>query len=244
MQNKNKLFTVSIVAFLAVTLSLLTIPTATAATPTITLTPNAQAPQGSITITGTGFATTSSIGIAFGVEVPVIGELGNVTGTSYGPFTGTVAYLPIKPGSFVIHMNVNNGLSVYDITDSGNGALACTAPSFAGGYINYAIGQYATSSTIDTTPYTIVRTLGYTRYEYSVPSTGLTTNSTGGFTATVTVPNTVNGNLNVNAIDSQGNRATSTLNVIPEGFNIGIIVLLSLISVVVGTRFLRKPSKI
>jgi hypothetical protein len=247
MQNKNKLCAISIVAFLVVSLFLLTIPTTNAATPIITLTPTAQAPLGSVNVAGTSFAATSSVGIGFGEEVAVTGEIGTVTGTGLGPYTGTAANKPIKPGTFLLHVNINNGLSSSDITDAGTGTLTSTAATFGGGTINYVTGQYVTYSTIDPSSFTIVRTLSYTRYQYSVSSAGLTTDSSGAFTSAIIVPNVVNGAYNVLAIDTQGNSATSSLTVnsaVPEGLSIVVMVLLSSIAAIISTRYFRKPSKI
>jgi hypothetical protein len=107
--------------------------------------------------------------------------------------------------------------------------------------------QFSRISTADLSGYTLIHIANYTRYQNSVtPAAGVTTNATGSFTASITVPNVVDGNYNVTAIDAKGNRATSALPlvVIPEGLTIGVMMLLSSIAVVVGSRYFWKRTRI
>ena len=69
------------------------------------------------------------------------------------------------------------------------------------------------------------------------PAAGVTTLSSGAFTASITVPSVADGIYNVTAVDTQGNRATATLGVpiIPESFSVGVVVLLSSVAVMVGS---------
>jgi hypothetical protein len=60
-----------------------------------------------------------------------------------------------------------------------------------------------------------VNLANYTYYQHNVtPAAGIITDASGSFTATITVPNVSNGNYVVTAIDSSGNIATRTLNVV------------------------------
>jgi hypothetical protein len=246
MRHIEKVYVATITAFLTLSLALLSIAVAAGA---ITLTPPAQAPGGSVSVNGTGFGATKAVGIGFGAEVAVTGEdAGRLQGSGTGPWTGRIKYYPIKPGSFVMQSNVEG--VIVDYTDKGDGTLASTSTYFVSGTINYTSGVFSRTSTTDLSGYadTMIHTVGYTRYAYNVtPAAGVTTSPTGTFTASITVPNVANGNYNVTAIDSQGNRAYATLTVdstIPEGLTVGVIVLLSTVAVIVSTRYLRKRPKI
>jgi hypothetical protein len=134
------------------------------------------------------------------------------------------------------------------ITDNGAGALTSTSQYFASGTINYTASKYTHYSTADPAGYTVVTTASYTRYQNNTtPAAGVTTDASGSFTASITVPIVANGNYNVTAIDTQGNLATKTLGVdsaIPEGLTIGVMVLLSSVAMLVGSRYFRKRSRI
>jgi hypothetical protein len=246
MQHKKKAYTTTIMAFLALAIILAVIPMASAAG-TITLTPTAQAPGATVAVNGTGFGATKSVGIGFGAEVAVTGEVTPTpTGSGTGPWMTRVAHYPIKPGSLSFHSDVGGVTS--DWTDNGDGTLSSTSTYFAGGTVNYISGEFGRSSTTDLTGMDIVFTANYTHYAYSVtPAAGATTTAAGVLTASITVPSVANGNYNVTAIDSQGNRASATLVVdsaIPEGLTIGVMVLLSSVAMVAGARYFRKRPKI
>jgi hypothetical protein len=214
----------------------------------LTLPSTPQAPGSSVPVSGTNFGATKAVGFGFGQEIPVASEVNVPVGSGYGPYVGTLANRPIKPGSFILNMNVNNGLANYNITDNGDGTLYASASSFYSGTINYVTGQYTTTSTTDASLYTIVRTAIYTRYENNVtPVAGVTTTASGSFTTNITIPNVTNGNYNVAVIDSAGNRAVSSLSVdvaIPEGFSVGAVLLLTIIAVLFGSLYLNKHTKV
>ena len=240
MQHKKKVYTIAIMAFLTLSMVLAAIPMTNAA-PAITLTPTSGAPGDSITVAGTGFAASKSVGIGFGAEVVVTGESVSVTGSGTGPWTGTLAYRPIKPGSFRLESDTAGVVSYY--TDNGDGTLSSTSTYFVSGTINYATGVFSRTSTADLSSYTLIHTANYTRYQNNVtPVAGVTTDASGAFTASITVPTVANGNYAITAIDAQGNIkvGTSMVGVIPEGLTIGVMVLLSSVATLVGSRYFRK----
>jgi predicted secreted protein len=215
-QLKMKAYATVIMVFLVSSFALVAI---VAGAGSITLTPTSQAPGGSVTVEGTGFNATKAVGIGFGAEVAVTGEIFTPTGSGFGPYTGTLANRPIKPGTFVMNMDINSGLANYDVVDTGTGVLASNATTFASGTINYVTGQVTTSSTVDASGYTIVRTARYTRYQYNAtPAAGVTTSASGSFTANIVVPSVASGNYNVTAIDASGNRAVSSISVVSSSF--------------------------
>jgi hypothetical protein len=231
-------------AFLTLSMVMVVIPIISAATAAITLTPTAQAPLASVTVAGTGFGDTKAVGIGFGAEVAGYDTNMAYSGTGMGPYTGRVSNYPIKPGSFVLTSDTTSGgglVSTY--VDNGDGT---TAGSFEGavGTINYTTGVWTRITTVDVTGITTIYSANYTRYQYNVTSaTGVTTSPSGTFTASITVPNVANGNYNVTAVDSQGNRAFATLsvdNTIPEGLTLGVVMLLSCVAAGAGVRYLRK----
>jgi hypothetical protein len=102
---------------------------------------------------------------------------------------------------------------------------------------------------VDVTGIAALYSATYTYYQYNVTATGgVTTNSTGGFTTTITVPTAVtNGNYNVTAVDTSGNKGVSLLavsGVIPEGFPLVLIMLLTATAVIAGSYFFRKRPSI
>jgi len=214
----------------------------------ITLNPTAQAPGATVTVTGTGFGATKAIGIGLGAEVPITSEahpITNTTGT--GPFTTTTNRPPIKPGSFGFHCVVSSDTNVVesDYTDNGDGTLTTDSTYSVGHFVNYATGLFGRSTTSAWDTYTVVFTAKYTGYQYKVtPPTNPNTTATGTFTATITIPTGIaNGNYNVTAIDTAGNRAYATLNVdstIPEVLPLGTIMLLTMFAVAAGSWFFRK----
>ena len=231
--------------FLTLSMVLAVMPLASAAG-AITLTPTAQAPSASVSVSGTGFGATTAVGVGFGAEVSVTGEDHTPTGTGTGPYTTRTNHYPIKPGSFSMHSDVSGTTSEW--TDLGNGTIIGSGTYAVAGNVNYVTGVFSRSSTTDISSYTIVFTASYTYYQYNVtPAAGVTTLASGTFTASITVPAVANGNYNVTAIDTAGNRAFKNLTVdstIPEGLTIGIMVSLSTAAVIVSSRYFRKRPKI
>jgi hypothetical protein len=235
-------------AFLILSMfSMAFISTASAAG-SITLTPNSQAPGGTVTVTGTGFGATKALGIGLGAEVPVTGESHPIPSPSgTGPFTATTNHPPIKPGSFSFHCTVSSDTNVVesDYTDKGDGTLATESTYALDPFVIYATGQFGRSTTSAWDGYTVVYATTYTGYQYNVtPAGNPSTSSSGTFTATITVPaGLANGNYNVTAIDTAGNRAFATLtvsNVVPEVLPVGTLMLLTMLAVAAGSWYFRK----
>jgi hypothetical protein len=246
MQLKTKTCIMAIMAFSLFSLALAPIA---AAAGSITLTPTSQAPSASVTVAGTAFGTTKAVGIGFGAEVA--GSDSNIaySGSDAGPYSGRVSNYPIKPGSFKLTSDTTSGGGVVtDYTDNGDGTLASTSTYFISGTINYVTGQWSRTSSVDLTGIAQIYSATYTRYAYNVtPAAGVTTSASGAFSASITVPAVANGNYNVTAIDSQGNRAVATLAVssaIPEVLPIGVIMLLSSTAMIAGSRYFRKRPRV
>ena len=73
------------------------------------------------------------------------------TGTGVGPYSGKTSWWPIKPGSFVLHIDTTmSGGIISTYNDNGNGTLS---GSFEGAYgdINYTTGEWSRTSTADLT---------------------------------------------------------------------------------------------
>jgi hypothetical protein len=248
MGNKTKFCTIISLAFLVFSMLMVVLPT-TSGAGSITLTPSAQPPGGSVTITGTGFGASKAIGIGIGSEVTVTGEVHTPTGTGTGPWMTRTNHYPIKPGSVSFRSNVV-GSSETDFTDKGDGTFSTTSTYDAGSYLNYVTGSFGRSSTMDLSGSELIFTVGYKYYQYNV--TMLATNSTaaGAFSVQVTLPTTIpNGNYNLTAIDTAGNTATATLTIdntipIPEGFSLGLVIVLSAAAVIVSMRFFRKQPNV
>ncbi len=246
MRNKTKVYITTITLFLIISLVLVSMA---AAAGSITLTPTAQAPGASVSVSGTGFGATKSVGIGFGAEVAGLDYNMAYTGTGMGPYTGNVSG-PIKPGSFVLFSDTTAGggiVSTY--TDNGAGITIWSYDDTPMGTINYVTGVWTRTSTVDVSGIETNYTATYTRYQYNLTSAaGVTTSASGTFDTSIIVPPAVaDGNYNVNAIDTGGNRATAVLGVsaaIPEVLPIGVIMLLSSIAVIVGSRYLGKQPKI
>jgi hypothetical protein len=253
-QNRTKTYTTAFMACLMLSIILAVIPMASAAG-AITLTPTTQAPGGSVTVDGTGFGATKKVGIGVGAEVTVSAEVHPITNLVttpdgegyYGPFGGTTVHYPIKPGSVYIFYDVDGTTSEY--TDNGDGTLASSSPYAINPFVNYVNGSFGRKSTADWSGFTApVAYINYTYYTYNVtPAAGVTTLGSGAFTASITVPSVADGSYTVTAVDTQGNKATSTLVVdhnIPEGLTVGVMVLLSSVAVIVSIRYFRKQPKI
>jgi len=245
LQQKKSMYATTITAFLMLSLAFASI--AAAAGP-ITLTPTTQAPGSSVSVDGTGFGATKRVAIGFGAEVNSTNYNMNYTGTGMGPYSGTTSYWPIKPGSFVLYSDTTAGggiVSTY--TDNGDGTTLWSYDGSVMGTINYTTGQWSRSSTVDVSGIDTNYSATYTRYEFNVtPAAGVTTLASGAFTASITVPSVADGSHAVTAIDTSGNRATSFLIVdhtVPEGLTVGVMLLLSTVAVIVGTRYYRKRPK-
>lgn len=245
MQNKTKTLIICIMVFSMLAFASLVPPAKAAGA--ITLTPNQSVTAGgSVSISGTGFGTTVAVGIGFGSEVAKNDQGMLYTGTGMGPYSGTVSAHPVKVGSFTLYSDTTAGggiVSTY--SDNGDGTTAWSYDGTTMGTINYVTGAWSRSSSVDVTGIATNYTATYTTYQYAVtPGAGITTNSTGGFTASITVPSVANGVYTVTAIDAQGHLATASIGVgvtIPETLTVSAIVLLSSVAVIAGAVLLRKP---
>ena len=208
-------------------------------------------PGASVTVDGTGFGATKAVGIGFGAEANVTGEAVNATGpydVDAGPYVYSLSYRPVKPGSFKMESGYMLGGSyvpLFQYWENGNGTISTDNTQVTWAVIDYTTGKANFNFTSPlSSGITYLRTVNYTRYQYNVtPAAGVTTLATGTFQAAITVPSVTNGNYVVTAIDTQGNLATATLNTIPEGLTIGVMVLLSTVAVIVSTRYYRKRSR-
>ena len=250
MQHKKKAYATAIMAFLTFSIFLASIPM-TKAAGAITLTPTTQAPGGSVSVGGTSFGVTKAVGIGCGAEVVVTSEVHNIPSPSgTGPFTAIMNHYPIKPGSFSFHCTVSSDTNVVesDYTDNGDGTLTSSSTYALNPFVNYVTGAFGRSTSSAWDGYTVVFTASYTYYQYNVtPAAGVNSTAAGAFTASITVPAVAAGTYNVTAFDTQGNRAVAPLTVttvIPEVLPLGIILLLSLAAVVVGSRYLGKKPKV
>jgi hypothetical protein len=244
MQHRKSVFTTAIMAFLTLSLALVS---TVAAAGTIALTPTTQAPGGSVTVDGTGFGATKAVGIGFGAELNSTDFDMNYTGTGVGPYSGRVSNYPIKPGSFQLISDTTSGgglISYYN--DNGDGT---TSGSFEGavGTIDYVTGNWTRTTTVDVTGIVTNYTATYTHRTNVTPAAGITTLPSGAFSASITLPAFIDdGSYPIWAVDTQGNVATSNLVVdhtVPEGLTIGVMLLLSTVAVIVGTRYYRKRPK-
>jgi|WetSurMetagenome_2_1015567.scaffolds.fasta_scaffold06663_3 pimeloyl-ACP methyl ester carboxylesterase len=224
-----------------------------ALTRSLTLTPAIQMAGSSVTVDGTGFGATNAVGIGFGAEINVINEVIQISGpydVGTGPYIGYASHLPIKPGTFTMYGNISNTVSIQYAIDLGNGTLTSNYPSlFVNGTIDYATGKYTrfVTSPVNST-FNSVHRINYTSYQYNVtPAAGAIIDTSGTFTASIIVPDSTYGNYSITAIDSQGNIAVATLDVnatIPEGFTVGVMVLLSSFALIVSSRYFQKRPKI
>jgi len=245
LQKPKSILATVVIVFSALSLAMVS---TTAAAASITLTPTAQAPSGSLNVVGTGFGATKAVAIGLGAE-----SSANDTNIPYNATpdgltsSGRTSNYPIKPGSFLLTSLVVATGQVVPHTDNGNGTLSSPSQFFASGTINYATGQWSTVATVDISSFERVYGATYTRYQYNVtPTGGLTTNSSGAFTALVYVPAVANGNYNVTAMDAQGNMATATVNVnsaIPEVPSLGVALLLSSVAVMASSWHFRRRVK-
>jgi hypothetical protein len=261
MQHKPKTYTTAFITFLALSIILAVIPMASAAG-AITLNPTTQGPGSNVSVDGTGFGATKAVGIGFGAEVTVELEPHPITNLvtepvfneelgvdTYGPFGGTADHLPIKPGSVYIYYDVDGVTSEYFDKDPPDGTLQTDSIYAIDPRVNYVNGSFGRRSSSDWSTFTApVAYITYTYYTYNVtPAAGVTTLGSGAFTASITVPSVADGSYVVTAVDTAGNKATSTLVVdhtVPEGLTLGVMMALSTIAVIVSTRYFRKQPKI
>jgi hypothetical protein len=245
MKNKTGYITAFIMAFLMASFVFASI---TAAAGSITLNPTTQARGGQVIVTGSGFGATKPVGIGLGQEITVINEVHNIPNpTGTGPFTAYMNHAPIKPGSFFFHCNVSSDTNVVEstYTDNGDGTLTSSSQYAIDPFVNYVTGAFgrSTSSAWDT--YTVVFTANYTYYQYGVtPVAGVTTSGAGAFTTNITIPDVADGSYTVTAVDTQGNKGVATLavsGVIPEGFTLVFVMILT--SVAVMASYLWKRPK-
>ncbi len=238
--NKTKIIAIASLTFFFA----LAVPMINAQTAAITLDPTTAMPDDSVTVEGTDFAATSTVGIGFGAEMTVTGDSVSVTGEGAGPWTGTLSHSPIKPGTFELLSDTSGVQITY--TDFGNGTLGCESEYFVNGTINYATGEFSRTSTVDLSGYELIHVANYTCYEKGVtPEAGVTTDPSGSFTVSITVPSVVNGDYSIIAIDNQGSLATSaqTLEIVPEGLTFAVMILLSSVAVLVGSHYLWNRSR-
>jgi len=213
----------------------------------ITLNPNTNVAAGSsVSVSGTGFGSSQAVALGFGSEISKTDFNMAYSGTGMGPYRGTVSVYPVKVGSFTQISDTSSGggiVSTY--TDVGDGTTRWSYDGTIMGTINYTSGAWSRSTTVDVSGYSTNYTATYTSYQNTVtPTAGVTTNSTGGFTASVTIPSVANGVYAVTAIDGQGNSATAYVGVgqpIPESLTVGAVVVLSFVALLSGAVLLPKP---
>jgi hypothetical protein len=245
MQNKTKAIITTILTLSILSLLLVTMAVGAGS---ITLTPSTQAAGGSITVAGTGFGATKSVGIGLGSEVAgsdsnmAYSEVGGSGGLNW---TGRLSHYPIKPGSYLFTSDTGSGGIQSTYSDRGDGTCTWSYDGSVMGLINYVTGVWYRATTVDVTGIAALYSATYTYYQYNVTSAaGVTTNSAGGFTTTITVPTAVtNGNYNVTAVDSSGSKGVQSLTVsgvIPEGIPSVLIMLLTATAVIAGSYYFRK----
>jgi len=251
------MYTVATMTFLSVLIVLAVAPLASAAG-AITLTPPMQDKGLSVTVDGTDFGSEKPVGIGLGAEVTVELEAHQITNLvtdpvfnedlgvdTYGPFGGTANHIPVKPGSVYIFYDVDGTTSEYFDFDPPNGTLNTESPYAIDPNVNYATGAFGRYSSADwsgfTDPWVFIT---YTYYTHNVtPAAGVNTTAAGAFSASITVPTVDDGDYTVTAVDSVGNIATASLNVVPEGLTVGVMLVLSTIVVIVSVRYFRKHPK-
>ena len=216
----------------------------------ITLTPSTQAAGGTVSVAGTSFGATKPVALGVGTEVAGSDANMAFSGTGTGPYSGRISHYPIKPGSFVLISDTSSGAGIVSTyTDVGDGTTRWSYDGTIMGTINYVTGAWSRSTTVDVTGIAANYSATYIYYQYNAtPPAGITTSATGTFSASMTVPMALtDGNYNVTAIDTSGNRAVVSLSVsgvIPEIFPVGLAIILSIAAVIVGSHYLRKRSEL
>ncbi len=236
-----------IIAIASLTLLIaLTIPLIKAQTVAITVGSEPLMPGDSATVDGVGFAATTAVAIGVGEEVTVTGEAHEIPEPAgYGPFIAIVDHYPIKPGSFSFHCDVSGVTSDY-YDDYANGTLNTSSTYAVDPFVNYVTGEFGRSTNSPWDGYTVMFTANYTYYQNVTPAAGVTTDPSGAFTAEITVPeDIINGEYSVTAVDDQGNFATSTqtFEKIPEGVTVGVMMVVSSVAGLVGSRYLWNRSR-
>jgi len=252
MKYKIRMCAIATVTFLSVLILLAATPLASAAG-AITLTPPMQDPGLDVTVDGTDFGSEKPVGIGLGAEVNVTEEAHQITNLVtdpiwvedlgaefYGPFGGNTSHAPIKPGSVYIFYDVDGTTSEY--FDNGNGTLWTESFFARDPRVNYATGEFGRRSDADwsgfSDPWAYIT---YTYYTHNVtPAAGVNTTAAGAFSASITVPTDIDGDLTLTVVDTVGNIATSNLTVVPEGLTIGVMLVLSTVAVIVSIRYFRK----
>ena len=240
-----KLFTV----ILEVSLSLLVVSTTifvTRAAPDLVLTPTSGAPGDAIGVEGTDFAASKTVAVAWGPPVEVINDPATVTKQGDLEFYGTTSQHPIQPGSFK-WTYLQDAMELY-VDDNGDGTLHDPAGGrLSSGAINYTSGYFHCRMSTSSRTYSAGK-FSYTTYHFNSANSALPTlptDSSGAFTANITVPDIWNGTETVTIIDEAGNIATSDFtvvgsDVVPESLTVGAIVLLTSTAIAVSLYWLRK----
>jgi hypothetical protein len=252
MQDKTRAFIATILMLAIFSLSLVSMAAAAGA---ITLTPSTQAAGGSITVAGTGFGATKAVAIGVGAEVAgsdstmAYSEVGGPGGSGGLNWTGRLSHYPVKPGSYVFTSDTGSGGIVSTYTDLGDGTCSWSYDGSVMGRINYVTGVWYRGTTVDVTGIAALYSATYTYYQYNVTiAGGVNSTASGTFSTSITVPASVaNGNYNVTAVDTSGNKGVSTLTVsgvIPEGIPTVFIMLLTATAVIAGSYYFRKRPSI
>ena len=254
------MYAIATMTFLSVLILLAATPLASAAG-AITLTPPMQDPGLDVTVDGTSFGAEKQVGIGLGAEVTVELEFHEITGDDlitepvydpdldldlFGPFGATTNHYPIKPGSVFVFYDVDGVLTdLYEFAPA-NGTLDSESPYAFNPFVNYVNGSFGRQSTADFSAFVdVFVSVTYTYYANNVtPAEGVTTTAAGAFSAEITVPTGINGDLTLTAVDTMGNIATSNMTVVPEGLTIGVMLLLSTVAVIVSARYFRKQPKL
>ena len=242
-----KLFTV----ILEVSLSLLVVSTTifvTRAAPDLVLTPTSGAPGDAIGVEGTDFAASKTVAVAWGPPVEVIDDAAPVTQEGDLEFYGTTSQHPIQPGTFKWKY-LQGALEIF-VEDNGDGTIYDPAVRVLLASINYTSGYFHCIFRSTTLTFTAGK-FSYTTYHFNSANSALPTlptDSSGAFTANITVPDIWNGTETVTIIDEAGNIATSDFtvvgsDVVPEPLTLGAIALLSSTALIVSFYSLRKRQR-
>ncbi len=239
MHDVKKAFAGSIAAFLAF-LMVLSALSLTSAAPVLTLNPSSGPSGSTVTVTGTGFPATTAVGIGFGAETGVDGEIINQTASGVTR-TGYLGYWPDFPGTVVLtNTRVSDGRQTLTYDDGAGNIYQVDNTFFA--TINYTSGRIFRDN-VNQALSDYVLTASYYHYQYNVtPAAGVTTDSTGAFTTSIIVPSGATGTYTVTAVTGTGNRATSTFSlgtVIPE-FPAWTVLTIAAIVLPLATIWIRK----
>lgn len=147
--------------------------------PKITLSPPTGIPGDVVTVTGTGFGATKALSSLWFISPAVTGvALGTGDGTLV-TFSGTLANIPVLPGS----LTITDGVETF----TSNGAGVLTGSAGGTGSIIQATGAWTV--TFNTAPLAAAPITGGYKYYYNVtPTPSVTTSALGGFTTTFTIP--------------------------------------------------------